>query len=249
MKKNNFLVGIRFGNYTKSDVIMQLKEVISSNHKVILAAIDVMSLCRIVKTKWIKDYINSCDYILPDGYYVYAAAKFLKVNIIEQITAFDVAQAILDYSKKSNIKIFFLGSTDTQNSLLISNMKAMYGSNIVAGGRDGYFGEQEYDSIVNEINSSRAEVLFVGISSPQREKFLNATRNNINANIIFPVGGLFDIWSGRVSRAPKIFILLKLEWFYRFISEPHRMWRRVFYYYPKFIFMIIVAKILGEKND
>ena len=110
----------------------------------------------------------------------------------------------------------------------------------VAGYRNGYFAEEESENIAREINKSGADILFVGFSSPKKEKWINKYMPIMKVSFAMGVGGSFDVVAGVTKRAPKWMQKVGLEWFYRFIQEPRRMWKR--YIIGNFKFCCLVLK-------
>ncbi|MFZ2172302.1 MAG: WecB/TagA/CpsF family glycosyltransferase, partial [Methylococcaceae bacterium] len=104
------------------------------------------------------------------------------------------------------------------------------------------FDASDAETIVDQINRSGADIVFVGISSPIRELFLHQYRNQLKASFLMGVGGVFDILGGKTQRAPALIRKFRLEWLYRFSLEPKRMWRRVFYAYPYFVCCVLVER-------
>ena len=96
----------------------------------------------------------------------------------------------------------------------------------IAGFRDGYFDKDQEQSVAQDIKDSRADIIFVAISPPKKEIFLRKWRDFVNVPVCHGVGGSFDILAGVTKRAPIWMQRSGLEWFYRFIQEPRRMWKR-----------------------
>jgi N-acetylglucosaminyldiphosphoundecaprenol N-acetyl-beta-D-mannosaminyltransferase len=126
---------------------------------------------------------------------------------------------------------------------VVSHYKEKYSPKIIAGYRNGYFTKEEEPKIAKEIAESGANILFVAITSPKKENFLYENRETLKVvNFIMGVGGSFDVVSGLVKRAPSWMQRSGLEWFYRLIQEPKRMWKRYLIGNSKFIFLILKEK-------
>jgi len=123
-----------------------------------------------------------------------------------------------------------------------------YGNDIIAGYRNGYYGNEEEESIVKEIADSKADILFVAITSPKKEIFLNKYKRAINVPFTMGVGGSFDVVAGITKRAPLWMQKAGLEWFYRFAQEPRRMWKRYLIGNAQFVFLILKQKLGLYKN-
>jgi N-acetylglucosaminyldiphosphoundecaprenol N-acetyl-beta-D-mannosaminyltransferase len=117
-----------------------------------------------------------------------------------------------------------------------------YGKGIIAGYRNGYFSKDEEPEIAKQISNSNADMLFVAMSSPKKEIFLNTHKEIIKIPFIMGVGGSFDVVAGLVKRAPKLMQEWGMEWFYRVIQEPRRMWKRYLFGNSSFIYLVLKEK-------
>jgi len=114
-----------------------------------------------------------------------------------------------------------------------------YSPEIIAGFRNGYFDKGEESNIATSISDSGAQILFVAISSPTKENFLYENRETLKSvNFIMGVGGSFDVVAGKVKRAPLWMQNAGLEWFFRFLQEPRRMWKRYLFGNSRFIYLV-----------
>jgi N-acetylglucosaminyldiphosphoundecaprenol N-acetyl-beta-D-mannosaminyltransferase len=98
----------------------------------------------------------------------------------------------------------------------------------LAGLRNGYFTEEETDSVIGQIRDARTDLLLVAFGAPRQELWLANRLTETGAKVGIGVGGLFDFYSGRIPRAPAWMREIGMEWFFRFLQEPRRMWRRYF---------------------
>ena len=141
---------------------------------------------------------------------------------------------------REKYKIFFFGSEEGVVKKVVDSYTDKYSSGIIAGYRNGYFKKEEEQSIAQEISESGANILFVAISSPIKENFLYENKAILKGvNFVMGVGGSFDVVAGKVKRAPIWMQKTGLEWFYRFIQEPNRMWKRYLIGNSKFLFLVL----------
>jgi N-acetylglucosaminyldiphosphoundecaprenol N-acetyl-beta-D-mannosaminyltransferase len=96
----------------------------------------------------------------------------------------------------------------------------------IVGHHHGYFNEEDEPEIARKVKASKADILFVAITTPKKENFLARWQDMMEVPVLHGVGGSFDVVAGKVQRAPKLMQKLNLEWFYRIVQEPRRMWRR-----------------------
>jgi len=105
------------------------------------------------------------------------------------------------------------------------------------------FTKSENNFFIKKINDFKPDILFVGMTAPKQEKWVYNNYKKIDCKIFSTIGAVFDFYAGRIKRAPQIFILLGLEWFYRFLQEPKRLFQRNFISAPKFLFYLFIEKI------
>jgi N-acetylglucosaminyldiphosphoundecaprenol N-acetyl-beta-D-mannosaminyltransferase len=113
---------------------------------------------------------------------------------------------------------------------------------VVAGRRNGYFRSEEEPVVAEAVRASGARLLLVAISSPLKERFLARQLHRMGPVLAMGVGGSFEVWAGRTSRAPRLMQRAGLEWFYRFLQEPRRMWRRYLIGNARFIWIVAKAR-------
>ncbi|MDX5479028.1 MAG: WecB/TagA/CpsF family glycosyltransferase, partial [Cyclobacteriaceae bacterium] len=126
---------------------------------------------------------------------------------------------------------------------VVDKYSEKHGKKIIAGYRNGYYSPDQENSIALEISETNPDILFVAITSPKKEIFLEKYKSIIKAPFIMGVGGSFDVVAGKVKRAPLWMQRFGLEWFYRVIQEPKRLWRRYFNTNLKFIKLLISEKM------
>ena len=170
--------------------------------------------------------VNSCPLINADGASVVWAAKRLGIPLKERVTGCDLFQKLMAVSEKKGYKVFLFGAKEE----VVTKVKAIYEQqypNIqIVGYRNGYFTEKDEPQIVKQMRDSEADMMFVAFSSPKKEYWVSKYLNEINIPFVMGVGGSFDIVAGVTKRAPIWFQEHGLEWFYRFVQEPRRMWKR-----------------------
>lgn len=125
---------------------------------------------------------------------------------------------------KYNKSFYFIGATQEVMNKTIKKLRTDYPNIQIAGYRNGYFKEEEVNQIKEDIKKSEADVVFVAQGSPRQEFLMNELKRDHPA-LYMGLGGSFDVYVGAVKRAPRMFIKLGLEWFYRLLQEPKR-WRR-----------------------
>lgn len=195
-----------------------------------------------------ESVVNS-DIINADGMAVVWAAKFLGQPLPEKVSGIDLMVNLVELAAKKKYKIFFFGAKEEVVSTIVANYSKQYGQDLIAGYRNGYFSKEEEPQIAEQIAASKADILFVAISSPTKEIFLNQYKETMNVPFIMGVGGSFDVVSGKTKRAPLWMQNNGLEWFYRFLQEPRRMWKRYLVTNTLFIYYVFRAKLKSMKGQ
>lgn len=189
------------------------------------------------------DLINSADLIIPDGVGVVLAAKLLGTPLTKgKVAGVELAERTLERAAQTGAGVYFLGGKPGVAEQAAQNMTAKYPGLTVVGCHDGYFekvGEQS-DAVVDAINASGARILFVCLGVPVQEQWMARNRDRLTVGVMAGLGGSLDVFAGTAKRAPKIFIKLGLEWFYRLLREPKRIGRMM--KLPKFLFGTIFSK-------
>ena len=190
--------------------------------------------------------VNEADLINADGQAVVWASKVLGKPLKERVAGIDLMQNLVELAYNNNHKIFLFGAKEEVVKKVIAIYTKKYSKNLIAGYRNGYYNKEDEASIAKEIASSGANMLFVAITSPKKENFLYEFKNELKAvNFIMGVGGSFDVIAALTKRAPIWMQNNGLEWFYRFIQEPKRMWKRYLVGNSKFIYLVFKEKFKG----
>lgn len=209
--------------------------------------VNVAKLVNMRDDPQLKESVHSCDIINIDGMGVVLGARFLGYSVPERVAGVDLFHELLKMSQENQFSVFLLGATDEVVSKATSNILELYPNLIVAGHHHGYFWNDE-ETLVNKIRTSGAKLLFVAITSPKKENFINRWRNQLGVDFVMGVGGTFDVVAGKVKRAPKWMQQYGLEWLYRVIQEPGRMWKRYLTTNLKFASLLIKEKIKQLKK-
>lgn len=223
-----------------------LKEGKQLNHVVINAG-------KVVAMQTNKELYNSvvnCDIINADGQSIVWAANYLGQPLPERVAGIDLMLNLVEYAHQNNLKCFFFGAKEDVVSQVVKTFSEQYSPNLIAGYRNGYYTTEEEKDIAQQIANSNANFLFVAITSPKKEIFLDKYKNTLSTiGFTMGVGGSFDVVAGITKRAPKWMQNLGLEWFYRLAQEPRRMWRRYIIGNYKFIKIVRKYKRQNKKEQ
>lgn len=196
--------------------------------------------------KELTDIINKCPIINADGQSIVWASKFLGNKLPERVAGIDIFTNLVKICAEKGYKPYFFGATDEVVKAVVEKYKLEYPKLNIAGYRNGYFKDDESKSIAEDINKSGADVLFVAFSSPKKEYWIKENMNIMKIPFAMGVGGSFDVLAGKTKRAPIWMQKSGLEWFYRFIQEPKRMFKR--YLCGNYNFIKLVIRNKFEKK-
>lgn len=191
-----------------------------------------------MKNSKLKESFNAeTSLIIPDGIGTVLASKIVKDPVKEKIAGIDVVKEILIRADKEKKNIYLLGAEEEVLLKCIENIKRQYPNLNIAGAHNGFFDLDNCDDIIQDIKSKEIYAIFVAMGSPRQEIFIDKILTDSNIKIFMGVGGVFDVFAGKVKRAPKWMISLGLEWLYRTIKEPFRIKRLGAI--PKFLIQVV----------
>lgn len=238
------LLNTYYHNLSMSETLAIIKEAIDSKNQIHHSDINATKIAALQKDLELRESVNSSDLINIDGQAVLWAAKFLNKPTKERVSGIDLMINLVELASKNNYKIFLLGAKQEVVETLANLYTQKYGQNLVAGYRNGYFSPEEENSVVNEIVNSKADILFVAMTSPKKEIFLHKYKNELSSvSFIMGVGGSFDVIAGFTKRAPIWMQKMGLEWFFRVIQEPKRLWKRYLFGNFNFIKLVLAHKL------
>ncbi len=186
--------------------------------------------------------VRECDIINIDGMGVVLGARILGHNVPERVAGVDLFHELLAMSASKGYSVYLLGAKDEVVGETAERVQQVYPGLKLAGYHHGYFWDDE-EAMVNKVRESGAQLLFVAITSPKKENFINRWRDQLGVTFVMGVGGTFDVVAGKVKRAPLWMQKWGLEWLYRVIQEPRRMWKRYLVTNSKFAWMLLKAKL------
>ena len=197
-----------------------------------------------------KVIVNQSDLTVPDGRPIFWAQKLLGHPTARQVRGTDLTLELCKLSSNNNIPVGFIGGKEETLKVLKNRLKAKYKNKNINYSFSPPFRDLHNDEkleIINNINDSKIKILFVGLGCPKQEKWMAKNKKNLNC-VMIGVGAAFDFIAGNKKNAPKRIQSIGLEWFFRLISEPKRLWKRYLKHNPRFIWYIIL-QLLGKKYE
>ncbi len=213
-------------------------QVVTLNSEMIISAQQDSQLDRVIR---------SAELVIPDGSGVVWALR-LAGETVNRLPGIELAQATLAHAAVNNIRVALLGGRQEVLSTLLDVLPKSYpGLNIVIA-EDGFFSNEEEASVLNKIVAAEPQLLLLALGVPKQEFLAERWKNALPKTVIIGVGGSFDVWAGRVKRAPQSFQRLHLEWLYRLIKEPWR-YKRMGATLPKFALQVFYSLLRKPPED
>lgn len=209
-------------------------EILKKEKFVYVAVKDVALAVRSLECDFLNIFYKKSDYIFVDGKGILYSSWIMGKPLKEMVGGPNIYFEMLKRSNNKGYKIYLLGAKKEILIKAIANIKKRLPRVDIIGYHDGYFELGNSNGIVNEINRSKPDIVFIGISTPKREQFIDKHRNRFTNFLCIPVGGVFDNEADITKFAPKLISIFGLEWLYRVLQEPNRLLKRYLYTHTKF---------------
>ncbi len=217
--------------------------------KLLINTINAFSYDNARKDVLFSEALQKGDVLIPDGISIVKACRFLnaKSQPKERIAGWDLFVYEMEKLNRVGGKVMFLGSSDAVLNLIRQRVAEKYPKIEVDTYSPPYkpeFSDEDNEAMISAINHSNPDLLWIGMTAPKQEKWAYTHLDRLDVHChIGTIGAVFDFFAGTVKRAPERWQRVGLEWLYRLLSEPRRMWRRYFIGNAKFIYYIMVEKI------
>ena len=237
------ILDTQINNLNMSETLALVSKTIENRRQIHHVVVNAGKIVAMQKDPDLRKSVNESDIINPDGQAVVWASRFLGKPLKERVAGIDLMANLVEMAYQKNYKIFLFGAKEEVVKSVVEKYSEIYSPDLIAGYRNGYFSPEEEERIAQQIADSGTQMLFVAISSPIKENFLYRHREILkDVNLIMGVGGSFDVVAGKTKRAPKWMQKIGMEWFYRFLQEPKRMWKRYLVGNTKFILLVLKEK-------
>ena len=231
MERIRFM-NIEIDNVTIQEAVDYAEECIRTNHKIFAVTPNVDHMVKLQKDERFLNAYHNAGLVAVDGTPIMAVAKMYKTPLKEKITGPVLTEGIVKMASQNGFSVFFLGAGEGVGQTAAENLLKKYPGYKYAGFYSPPFGfekdEKERQHIIDVINQSGADIVVAGMGSPKTEIFLSEIYEKLDCKVSLSVGAAIDFFAGTVKRCPAWINKIGMEWFYRFIKEPKRMFRRYF---------------------
>jgi len=221
------LLGMPIQKIRMEELLDCCDQAIAQKQTLMLGMVNVAKLVNSRKDPALYRSVAESDLIVADGQGVVWLSRLAGCPLPERVAGIDVMFGLMQRASEKHYRIFFLGARPDVLEKVVQKAQQIYPGFQVAGYHDGYFDlEKSGKKVAEQIRDSSADILFVAITPPKKEIFMDRWKQVINVPVCHGVGGSFDILAGVVKRAPLWMQKCGMEWFYRVLQEPRRMWKR-----------------------
>ncbi|KMY55635.1 N-acetylmannosaminyltransferase [Bacillus sp. FJAT-27231] len=238
MEKEQYL-GVSVSPYTYEEIIDDLQRRMAEGLQSTVIAVNPEKVITANRNPVVKELINNSTYQIPDGIGIVIASKMRNGDVRERVTGVDMMGRLLKFAADNGHGVFFYGAKEEVVRTAKEKLEASIPNLRIVGYANGYVEDQQ--ALLEQIRESGAALLFVALGSPRQELWIKDHMAELpNVKVFQGVGGSFDVYSGRVKRAPAFYRKLGLEWLYRLAKEPKRIKRQLAL--PKFLLKILLQK-------
>lgn len=229
---------------TMSETIKLVEKYVQQKVPLHLIGVNADKINEANQNQRLSQIVNSCGVINADGASVIMASRFLKKPLPERVAGIDLMQNLIVLSQKKGYSIYLLGASQEVVEKTAETLQSKYPKLNIAGMHNGYFKQKDWSKISDKLKAVQPDFIFVGITSPLKEYLVEYLQDDGNNGVFMGVGGSFDVISGNIPRAPLWMQRMNLEWLFRVIQEPKRLFKR--YFIGNWIF---IKSVLQEKRN
>lgn len=240
-KETLTLQGLKLYNGRMAQVLELLKARIQARQQTRLYYVNADCLNLAWQDRAYRSALQEADLLLPDGSGVALGAKLTGQTLIENLNGTDMFLPLCELAQNQGYKVWFLGGRPEVNRALCEQAQARWPQLKIAGSQHGYIGPEQHAALLQQIREDAPDILFVAMGAPQQERWIQTHAEHLQVPLILGVGGLFDFYSGRIPRAPMLLRRLGLEWTWRLLQEPARLWKRYILGNPLFVWRMLRA--------
>ena len=236
--------GVTIDNLSLQESVLYIKKLLRGQRSHYIITPNAAHIVLFQKDEEFRKAYAKASLVLPDGMPLIWASRFLKPRLKERITGTDLLLSLCRVSVREKYSIFLLGAENkviekAKNTLLIT-----FPGLRIAGVHHGYFSDD--NTIIEKINELQPDILFIGMGFSKQEKWISRNINELNVKVAVAIGGVFDVIAGKFKPSPRAIQNYGLEWLWRMLQEPRRLWKR--YLIGNTLFILLVLKEMIKKS-
>lgn len=208
-------------------------------------SINALKIVALNQDAYMREVVGRCELVNADGQSVVWASRLLGDPLPERVPGIDLMYTLITLAEREGYGIYILGARREVLETAVQRLREKHPRLRIVGYRDGYFSDEQSPEVAATIRNSKAQILFVAMSTPRKEHWLGEYGPGLDVPFVMGVGGAIDIVAGVTRRAPRAWQDLGIEWLYRVLQEPRRMLPR--YLVTNVKFSILVARGLAAR--
>lgn len=233
------IMGVIINNITMYEAIHRIADKLDKRQQELVYFVNADCLNKVFIDKDYYNILINNKMNLPDGSGISLAAKMLGSAIKENVNGTDMLPHLCRFALRNEYRIYLLGAAPGVAMRMKTRLELRYPGILICGTSHGYFDfDTQADNVIEDINVRKTDILLVAFGAPLQERFIHENKDRIDAPVMIGVGGLFDFYSGRIARAPLWMRQIGMEWVFRLLMEPKRMWKRYIIGNPMFLYRV-----------
>lgn len=237
------LLGMKVDRLSMGEALEDLERFIADGKPRHIVTADASMVVQARRDSDLAAIVQGADLVTPDGAGLLWASKLLRHPILHRVSGVDLVAELSRLSSRKGYRLFLLGSAPGVAEAASKNLAERFPGAQFVGTRHGFFSTADEPQIVQEIRAAKPDVLLVAFGIPKQEKFIARHKEALGVPVLIGVGGSFDVYSGRVKRAPKWMQNRGLEWLYRVCQNPRKAGKVMTL--PQFALLVIRARLTG----
>jgi N-acetylglucosaminyldiphosphoundecaprenol N-acetyl-beta-D-mannosaminyltransferase len=242
-EQSRLLFGLRIAAFTLDEVVNLCDVAIQNRTRMLVGVLNAAKVVNTNRDAFLRDSLLECDVLLADGQSVVWGSRVLGRRLPERVAGIDLFESLLQLADANRHRVYLLGARQEVLDRVVAVVAERWPGAEVVGTRNGYFTDDESAEVAAQIAASGADMLFLGMTSPKKEIFLGSHALTMGVPVMHGVGGSFDVLAGVTQRAPLHWQRWGMEWAYRLVQEPRRLWRRYLMTNSAFAAMLLRERI------
>jgi N-acetylglucosaminyldiphosphoundecaprenol N-acetyl-beta-D-mannosaminyltransferase len=242
------LCGVSIDALTMRQTVDRIRETLKSGGRLAIGIVNVAKLVNMRRDPLLRESVESSDIVLADGAPLVWLSRWKGTPLPERVAGIDLMFELFKLADEHAFRVYLLGAKRETLNRVVEIARRDYPRMMIAGCRDGYFTQPQEEEVARDIRDAGSHILLVAMSSPRKEVFIKRWADFFHAPVCHGVGGSFDIMAGVTRRAPRWMQRCGLEWFFRVLQEPRRMWKRYLVTNTVFI-ALAVRDLLGRRSS
>lgn len=245
------VLGCPISKLSLNEVVGELEKYIQEGKPHYISVVNVAKIVKMRSDKDLDASVRSASLIGADGVPLVWASKLLGDPLPGRVNGTDLMYRLLEQANERGYRVFFFGASEDVLQAVLRRVRREYPRVAIAGAQNGYFKPEEEWNVARKIRNSRADIIFIAFGTPKKEIWVRRYLDAMGVPVVHGVGGSFDVFAGLIPRAPVWMQNWGLEWFYRLLQEPRRMWSRYLVTNSVFIYLLFKELIrvrLGLKT-